>query len=54
MSERPRLLYILAPSYSGSTLLTYLLSQHDAIATVGELKATSRGDLDTYIAPAVH
>lgn len=48
MSERPRLLYILAPSYSGSTLLTYLLSQHDAIATVGELKATSRGDLDTY------
>lgn len=48
MSDRPRLLYILAPSYSGSTLLTYLLSQHDAIATVGELKATSRGDLDTY------
>ena len=48
MSDRPRLLYILAPSYSGSTLLTYLLSQHDAIATIGELKATSRGDLDTY------
>ncbi len=48
MSAKPRMLYILAPSYSGSTLLTYLLAQHDAISTVGELKATSRGDLDTY------
>ena len=48
MSDRPRMLYLLAPSYSGSTLLTYLLAQHPSIATVGELKATSRGDLDVY------
>jgi hypothetical protein len=32
------LVYILAPSYSGSTLLTLLLGKHPAIATVGELK----------------
>ena len=48
MSERPQLLYILAPSYSGSTLLTYLLAQHAAIATIGELKATRMGDIDAY------
>jgi hypothetical protein len=35
MSE---LVYILAPSYSGSTLLALLLGRHPAIATVGELK----------------
>jgi len=43
------LIYILAPSYTGSTLLTFLLSQHKDIATIGELKATSRGDLDGYL-----
>ncbi|MBT8104810.1 MAG: sulfotransferase [Woeseiaceae bacterium] len=48
MSQRPRLLYILAPSYSGSTLLTYLLAQHPAIATIGELKATRMGNIDAY------
>ncbi len=48
MSDRPVLLYILAPSYSGSTLLTYLLAQHSAISTIGELKATSMGDIDKY------
>lgn len=48
MSERPKLLYILAPSYSGSTLLTYLLAQHESIATIGELKATRMGDIDAY------
>lgn len=48
MSRRPQLLYILAPSYSGSTLLTYLLAQHAAIATIGELKATRMGDIDAY------
>ena len=48
MSARPQLLYILAPSYSGSTLLTYLLAQHAAIATIGELKATRMGDIDAY------
>jgi len=40
---KPRLLYILAPSYSGSTLLTFLLSKHPDIATVGELKADKDG-----------
>ena len=48
MSARPRMLYILAPSYSGSTLLTYLLAQHPSIATIGELKATRMGDIDAY------
>ena len=48
MSGRPKLLYILAPSYSGSTLLTYLLAQHESIATIGELKATRMGDIDAY------
>jgi hypothetical protein len=33
------LVYIMAPSYSGSTLLTRLLASHPQIATVGELKA---------------
>lgn len=48
MSGRPKLLYLLAPSYSGTTLLTYLLSQHERIATVGELKATHMGDIGKY------
>jgi hypothetical protein len=48
MSGKPKLLYLLAPSYSGTTLLTYLLSQHKRIATVGELKATRMGDIDQY------
>ncbi|GAB1257164.1 hypothetical protein NBRC116494_16660 [Aurantivibrio plasticivorans] len=47
--EKSKLLYILSPSYSGSTLLTMLLAQHAEIATIGELKATSRGDLDNYL-----
>jgi len=42
------LLYILSPSYSGSTLLTFLLAGHPRIGTVGELKATAMGDLDQY------
>ena len=42
------LLYILAPSFSGSTLLTYLLAQHPDIATVGELKATQMGAVEKY------
>lgn len=41
-------IYIMAPSYSGSTLLTRLLATHPRIATVGELKATSMGGLATY------
>lgn len=43
------LVYILAPSYTGSTLLTFLLSRHEDIATIGELKATARTDLDEYL-----
>lgn len=38
------LIYIAAPSYSGSTLLTFLLNTHPDIATVGELKW---GTIDT-------
>lgn len=44
----PDLLYILSPSFSGSTLLTCLLATHREIATVGELKATAMGDVNTY------
>jgi len=42
-----KLAYIAAPSYSGSTLLTFLLNAHPRIATVGELKWGSI-DLATY------
>jgi hypothetical protein len=42
------LLYIASPSFSGSTLLTFLLAAHPRIATVGELKGTSMGDVDAY------
>jgi hypothetical protein len=42
------MIYIMAPSYSGSTLLTRLLAQHPQIATIGELKATAMGGLSTY------
>ena len=45
--SRP-LIFILAPSYSGSTLLTFLLSRHPQIATIGELKATSMGNITEY------
>lgn len=45
-----KLLYILSPSFSGSTLLTFLLAEHPKIATVGELKASpsSIGDISVY------
>ncbi len=42
------LVYIMSPSYSGSTLLTFLLATHPSIATIGELKATAMGDVETY------
>lgn len=42
------LLYILSPSFSGSTLLTFLLGTHPEIATVGELKATARHGIEEY------
>jgi Sulfotransferase family len=43
-----KLLYITSASYSGSTLLTFLLAAHQDIATVGELKATAMGDIEQY------
>lgn len=47
-SERRQLIYITSPSYSGSTLLTLMLAMHARIATIGELKATSMGDMNLY------
>lgn len=44
----PKLAYLLAASHSGSTLLTMLLGAQPGACTVGELKATSFGDADTY------
>lgn len=44
-----RLVYTLAASHSGSTLLSLLLGTHPEVCTVGELKATSLGDVDTYL-----
>jgi hypothetical protein len=46
--KRTRLLYLLAASHSGSTLLALLLGSHPDIATVGELKQTSFGDVERY------
>jgi hypothetical protein len=45
-----KLTYILAASHSGSTLLSMLLGSHPQIATVGELKLSSRamGDIEQY------
>lgn len=47
-SAKPELLFILGPSFSGSTLLTFLLASHPEIATIGELKASALGDLSVY------
>jgi len=44
-----RLVYILAASHSGSTLLALLLGSHPEICTAGELKLTSLGDVDRYL-----
>ena len=46
--DRVRLLYILAASHSGSTLLAMLLGSHPEVCTVGEMKHTSIGDVDRY------
>ena len=43
------LVYIMAHSFSGSTLLTYLMAMHPQISTIGELKASPREDTDKYI-----
>jgi hypothetical protein len=45
---RTRLVYLLAASHSGSTLLAMLLGRHPDVCTVGELKATSLGDVERY------
>ena len=47
--RKTRLVYILAASHSGSTLLAILLGGHPGICAVGELKATSMGDVDAYL-----
>jgi hypothetical protein len=47
-ARRIQLLYIVSASYSGSTLLTFLLAANPRLATVGELKATSMGDVEEY------
>lgn len=46
--QEPRVLYILSPSYSGSTLLTFMLAAHPDVATVGELKASKVGTISDY------
>jgi hypothetical protein len=45
-----KLVYILAASHSGSTLLSLLLGSHPHIATIGEINLSSKamGDLDRY------
>ncbi len=45
---RQKLVYIMSPSYSGSTLLTMLLALHPKVSTIGELKATSMGPIKDY------
>jgi hypothetical protein len=44
----PQLAYILSASHSGSTLLAMLIGAHPDACTVGELKATSLGEPETY------
>jgi hypothetical protein len=46
---KTQLIYILAASHSGSTLLAMLLGRHPDVYTVGELKSTSLGDVNRYL-----
>lgn len=46
--KKPTMIYIMSPSYSGSTLLTFLMANHSEISTIGELKATSLGNISKY------
>lgn len=48
MTRRIPLVYLLAASHSGSTLLAMLLGAHPEICSVGELKLTSLGDIRHY------
>lgn len=41
------LVYVASPSFSGSTLLTFLLGMHPRVSTMGELRWADM-DLDTY------
>lgn len=43
-----RLAYLLSASHSGSTLSAMLLNSHPDVCSVGELKATSLGDVSRY------
>ena len=45
---KTRLIYLLAASHSGSTLLASLLANHPRVCTAGELKLTSLGDVVQY------
>ena len=45
----PRLTYILAPSHSGSTLLSLLLSSHPDVTTVGEINVSALDDPSRYL-----
>jgi hypothetical protein len=47
-SGRTPLVYLLAASHSGSTLLAQLIGSHPDVATAGELKVTSLGDPERY------
>jgi hypothetical protein len=47
-ASEPRLVYLLAASHSGSTLLSMLLGAQTGACTVGELKASSMGDPEQY------
>jgi hypothetical protein len=49
MNKKTSMLYIMSPSYSGSTLLTFLLADNPTIATIGELKASALGDIESYL-----
>lgn len=44
-----KLVYILAASHSGSTLLAMLLNSHPDISTAGELKASNLGVTENYL-----
>lgn len=43
------LVYLLAASHSGSTLTAQLLASHPEIGTIGELKASARGNPEDYL-----
>ena len=48
MSRPVPLVYLLAASHSGSTLLAFLLGSHPDVCTVGEIKATAMGEPSRY------